>query len=97
MLELVLALLDDQSEGKSVGISTDCITKSFRYPYFDGTSCVSCSVGTERARPYFYQDQNECVSACPENAPYLDWNRVCRQCPVKSPYWDAVSKDCMSC
>ena len=110
LLHLYIVLLEGQNEDtgsggsqestsndQPPGISADCVTKSVRYPYFDGTRCVSCSVGTERTRPYFHQDKSECVSACPTEAPFLDGDRVCRPCSAESPYWDAISGKCMSC
>ena len=109
-LHLCVALLGDASgtldSGSSIdlttcgdtsGICAACASENPRYPYFDGARCVSCSVGTAWAQPFFYEAENRCVSECPAEAFFADENRVCRQCPAESPYWDANTKKCMSC
>ena len=71
MLTLFFALLGDEAETPALGSGTDlttcgetpdicaaCASESPRYPYFDGARCVSCSVGTARAQPFFYEAES---------------------------------------
>ena len=91
LLHLCVALLG----GQTVGISANCVTENPAYPYFNGTSCVSCDAGTKGALPFFYQDKNECVSECPTEAPNPDADNVCRPCPANKPMWTGF--ECIDC
>ena len=91
LLHLCVALLG----GQTVGISANCVTENPAYPYFNGTSCVSCDAGTKGALPFFYQDKNECVSECPTEAPNPGTDNVCRRCPANKPMWSGF--ECIDC
>ena len=70
-LHLYVVLLGDEAEtpdsgsgtdlttcGETPGICPACADSNPRYPYFDGARCVSCSVGTAWAQPFFYEAES---------------------------------------
>lgn len=102
-LRLCFALLGNEDESSGEGsvcrtpvlsdedasdYNTLCAEQYPRYPYYDGSCCVSCSTHTGGTQPFFDYVNKRCVSGCPDEAPIADENRVCQPCPNEKPYSD---------